>query len=97
MKRGIRSIGLIMLVLFMVVGVTGCGVLVSEDSVAGSVEKQGYRNVQIISKHIFFVEWRGCGKGDAVAFKATAINPIGQRVDLTVCSGWPFKGVTIRT
>ena len=88
---------MILLAVLVSAGIAGCGALVSEEGVAKSVEKQGYRDVQIVSKHIFFVGWRGCGKDDEAAFKVTATNPAGQRVDLTVCVGWPFKGVTIRT
>ncbi len=75
----------------------GCGTFVGEGYVAQAVEKQGYKNVRITAKHIFFVSWHGCGKDDNAAFEATAVNANGQQVDLTVCAGWPFKGVTVRT
>ena len=75
----------------------GCGTFVHEENVARAVEKQGYKEVRIIAKHIFFVGWRGCGWDDEAAFEASAVNSAGQRVDLTICAGWPFKGVTVRT
>ena len=93
MKRIWQGIGMLVLA----VTLTGCGAFVNSEHVANAVEKQGYRNVRIVSKHIFFVTWRGCGADDKAAFKATAMNATGQQVDLTVCSGWLFKGVTVRT
>lgn len=93
MKRIWQELGVIVLSLL----VTACGALVDTDRVARAVEKQGYRNVKIVNKHIFFVTWRGCGKDDDVAFKAMAVNAAGQQVDITVCAGWLFKGVTVRT
>lgn len=93
MKQIRQSIGLVFLALMM----TSCGTFVDTDRVARAVEKQGYRDVKITRKHIFFIAWRGCGKDDDAAFKATALNATGQQVDLTACAGWPFKGVTVRT
>lgn len=76
---------------------TGCGAFVSEEDTAKAVEKQGYQNVQIQKKHIFFTNFLGCGENDVAMFKATATNSMGQKVDIIICTGWPFKGVTIRT
>ena len=33
----------------------GCGTLVDTNRVASAIEKQGYRDVKIVSKHIIFV------------------------------------------
>ena len=93
MKQIFQGLGAVVLALLM----TACGTFVDTERVARAVEKQGYRDVQIVSKHIFLVKWSGCGSDDAVAFEATAVNATGQRVNLTVCAGWPFKGVTVRT
>ena len=76
---------------------SGCGFLVSDDRTAEAVEKQGYSDVQLQHIHVFFVHLFGCSKGDAAAYKMSAKNALGRRVDLTACAGWPFKGVTIRT
>ena len=75
----------------------GCGVFVSDSAVVGAVEKQGYRNVEILNSHVFFVNWRGCSGSDDAAYKLLATNVNGQRVELIACAGWPFKGVTVRT
>lgn len=83
--------------IFLSFAIAGCGTFVASDDVARAVEKQGYRNVEIVSKHIFFVAWRGCGTDDDAAFNATGTNAVGEQVDLIVCAGWPFKGVTVRT
>ena len=85
------------LFLLMLVILIGCGVFVSDDSIKVAVGKQGYRNVEIVSKHIIFVNWQGCGKDDEAAFEIKATNSFGAQVDLIACAGWPFKGVTVRT
>ena len=82
---------------FITLFISGCGTFVSNENVTTAVTKQGYKDVEVKSKHIFFVNWRGCGKDDDAAFKMSAINSIGQKVDLIACAGWPFKGVTVRT
>ena len=76
---------------------SGCGVMVDSSKVASAVAKQGYSNVEVHSKGIFFVSWRGCSGSDDAVFKATATNALGKQVDLIICAGWPFKGVTIRS
>lgn len=76
---------------------TSCGACVSDSDVTKAVEKQGYTDVKIKSKHIFTVEMRGCSGSDDAAYKITATNSQGKRVGLTVCAGWPFKGVTVRS
>jgi len=89
-----KKICAIIAMLFML---TACGMFVKEDKVTKAVEKQGYTNVQVLDKHIFFVNWRGCSKSDEAAFDVLATNALGQNVDLVVCAGWPFKGVTVRS
>lgn len=93
MRNKIRV--LLMTVLLLIL--TGCGVFMSRENVVKAVEKQGYTNVQILEKHIFFVDWHGCGSDDDAIFNATATNPTGKQVDILICAGWPFKAVTVRT
>jgi len=62
-----------------------------------NVEKQGYAKVALGTKHYIFVSFRGCSSHDAAMWEAKGINAHGKKVDLIVCSGWPFKGVTVRT
>lgn len=97
MRKGILSAFATALCSTLLAGCVGCGALVSDERVSVAAEKQGYKNVQVVSKHIFFVSWRGCGKDDDAAFNATGVNATGNRVDLIICAGWPFKGVTVRT
>lgn len=76
----------------------GCGYLVDEEEVIQAAEKQGYTNIEIIDSHEIMPKWAGgCGDRDNVAFEATATNSLGKKVDLILCAGWPFKGVTVRT
>tara|TARA_Y100000310_G_C20006690_1_gene501024 strand:- start:136 stop:420 length:285 start_codon:yes stop_codon:yes gene_type:complete len=76
---------------------SGCGLMVDSSSIANAVSKQGYSDVRVHSKGVFFVSWRGCSKSDDAVFKVTAKNALNKQVNLIVCAGWPFKGVTIRT
>lgn len=72
------------------------GVFVNQSEAVNALETQGFKDVQITDKDIIFLSWRGCSETDAAKFEATATNSNGQRVNLFVCSGWPFKGSTIR-
>ncbi len=73
------------------------GVFVGENAAIRALETQGYSEVRIVDKDIWFVGMRGCGDEDAAKFDAVAINPAGNEVDVFVCVGWPFKGATVRT
>lgn len=74
----------------------GQGILVNDSKTIQAVEKQGYSNVQINKKHVFFVDWCGCSKGDDAAYDMTATNPAGNSVAIIACAGI-LKGVTVRT
>ena len=76
---------------------SGCGFLVSDDHTVEAVEKQGYSDVHILEIHPFFASFFGCSNGDVAAYKMSAMNALGRKVNLVACAGWPFKGVTIRT
>ena len=75
----------------------GCGACVDDANVKKAVEKQGYSEVRLTDKSIFFITFRGCSKEDSAKYSARAKNPKGKEVDLIICAGWPFKGVTVRT
>jgi hypothetical protein len=62
-----------------------------------ALKAQGYSEVTIIDKSIYFISLKGCGDDDAVMYRARAKNPAGVMVELTACGGYPFKGFTIRT
>lgn len=91
------SVLLILFIIVVLVGYTCRGACADSTETKQAIEKQGYSNVKITDKSIFFVGWRGCSSNDAIQYDVTAKNPKDQTVDLIVCSGWPFKGVTIRT
>jgi len=92
-KNMIRLFGLFCVIPFGL----GCGILVNDNNVINAVKKQGYRNIEIVNKHIFFVNWRGCSKEDEACYDLIATNSNGERVNILACAGWPFKGVTVRT
>lgn len=88
-------IGTIFLLIF--IAAIGRGALVSEDVAVAALETQGYSNIRIESSAWFAVGLRGCDSRDAAKFNAVAINPAGKEVHLFVCTGWLFKGATIRS
>lgn len=73
------------------------GILVNESVAIKALETQGFGDVEITKRAWFAVDYRGCSSSDVVKFEAIAINPIGKRVNVFVCAGWPFKGATIRS
>jgi len=90
---------LLYIVLFLIlVGLDAtCGTCVSKESTVNAVEKQGYSNIEVLDKNVFFVSWRGCSGSDDAMFTMKATNSVGKDVEIMACAGWPFKGVTVRT
>ena len=88
----------VFLIAIVIVAITMCrGVLVDESKAVRALEAQGFSDIEITDKAWFIVGLRGCSEHDAVKFMATATNPVGKKVEVYVCSGWIFKGATIRT
>lgn len=92
-----KEIVLLIVVLFLMVGSTCRGAFVDESVAVTSLEKQGYTDIKIIDHDWFLVGWKGCDEKDAAKFTAIAKNPIGNEVEVFICTGWFFKGATIRT
>ena len=84
-------------ILALTVLASGCGVLCDDTKVAKAVEKQGYSDVNLYNKSVVFRSWSGCSASDDASWDGTATNPAGVKVNIIVCAGWPFKGVTVRT
>ncbi len=101
--KGFSALGLIIELLmisvlaFMIFLFIDRGIFAGKEIAVRALEKQGYQQVEIIGKSGLLVGLQGCEVGDAAKFTATALNPIGKKVDIFVCAGWPFKGATIRT
>jgi len=91
-------IGLVALGVLLFIGFgTFRGIFVPEARALEALEKQGYTE-GVITDHSWFVPGlQGCDGKDAAVFEANAINPVGKRVDVIVCTGFFFKGATIRT
>jgi hypothetical protein len=69
----------------------------SIESATRAIEDHGYSNVENVQQHWLGSHLTyGCDSKDAYAFTASAINPAGRRVNLTACTGYYFKGYTIR-
>ncbi len=99
MKVFFSIIGLVLVVLLLgvLVGIIPVGMFVPESRAIRALETQGYSQVEITHKAVYFIGWRGGDKCDKVRFTAKAINPIGKEVTVYVFSGWLLKGCTIRT
>lgn len=69
---------------------------VDTNTARNAAETAGYTDVKVKDTHYFFVGFYGCSSGDAAAFDVRAKNPQGKDVSILVCSGWPFKGSTVR-
>lgn len=73
------------------------GIMVNDDTARLAATIQGYSNVKVVDHSWFAVGLRGCSGGDAARFTVKATNLAGKDVQFYVCSGWLFKGATIRT
>ena len=91
-----RLLKSILLVLILGTMVTGCGACVDDGRIIAGVEIQGFSNVKILDKSIFFVGLHGCSDSDNAAYDVEATNARGQRVQLMACAG-VYKGVTVRS
>lgn len=66
-----------------------------EDRARRSLETQGYAEVKTTG-HSVWSSAHGCSDSDSYAIKATAKNPRGQPVHVTVCCGAVLKSCTVR-
>lgn len=73
------------------------GFFVSEDVAIRALKAHGFSDIEILDKDVFLVYFRGCSNTDCAKFDIRAKNPLGETVELYVCSGWLFKGATVRT
>ncbi len=85
------------LMFLIAVGSNFTGALVNEKVAIRALDSQGYSNIKITDHSWFAVSLRGCDKGDAARFTAKATNPTGKETEVYVCTGWLFKGATVRT
>ena len=93
----IINILVVLALIGLIVGYAFRGSCVDDADTKQAVEKQGYADVKLYGKTIFFVGFSGCDSNDAAKYGAKAKNAQGKEVDLIVCSGWPFKGITVRS
>ena len=61
-----------------------------------TLKKQGFTDVEVTGRWPFVALMFGCGEGYIVAFKVSATDAKGERIEkITVCAGL-FKGTTTR-
>jgi hypothetical protein len=85
------------LVILLALGSCSRGAFVDESKAISALSTQGYSDIHITKKNWFAPGLFGCSEKDAVKFDAIATNPVGRRVEVSVCTGFLFKGSTIRT
>lgn len=73
------------------------GAFAPEDRALRAVEALGFTDVHVVRHTWFLVGLHGCDDRDAALFEVEGTNQNGTPVRIFVCSGWPFKGSTIRT
>ena len=88
-------ISLFAIVFMILFGMRGC--MVSATKAISAMEEQGFSEVEILDHSYLFVGLQGCDSKDSAAFDVRAKNTNGKTVNMVVCSGWPFKGATIRS
>lgn len=86
-------------IIFLIIAIflVSAGNFVDESVAVEALHKQGFTDIKIIEKDWLFVGYRGCSDDDSVKFTAIAKNPRNETVEVYVCSGWLFKGSTVRT
>ena len=92
-----RHLLLTALIIVLFLGSCARGALISEDIAVRALDTQGYSDITITDHSWFAIGMRGCDEKDAARFTATTKNPAGKEVQVYVCTGWIFKGATIRT
>ena len=86
---------LVLTLVFLACWIFG-GYFVDEERVVKTMEANaGIEDIQIIEKWRFFSTVGGCGYADAAGFEVTATRD-GQKIKALLCTGWWFKGATIR-
>ena len=84
-------------VIAITVGLMMTGSCVDSADAIKAAEVQGFTDVELSGHDWFAVSLRGCSRSDAAKFRMQATNHQGQRVSIYVCSGWMFKGHTVRS
>jgi hypothetical protein len=97
MKTSLGCLLMIGVLVVILLVATVPGLFVKEAVAVRAAQIQGFTDIQVTGRYVVAVALRGCGQNDSVRFDVTAKNVRGERVQFYVCSGWLFKGATIRT
>jgi hypothetical protein len=96
------SLGIIIVVVIAVlIGIFNApvrGAFVSIERAQAVAHTQLSPNAELAGRSVWFVNWKGCDKGDVALFRVKPyVSADGQTVNnAIVCAGWPFKGMTVR-
>ena len=72
------------------------GCWVADEEGVYTLQTLGFDNIKVEEKDWFAVGLRGCSSTDAAKFEAVVVNSNGITIKVLVCTGWPFKGATVR-
>lgn len=60
---------------------------VPTEEIIRSIEQQGFSNVSVTERANMLVQYKGCGKGDAIMVRFTAKNGKGDKISAIACRG----------
>jgi len=93
----IEAAMMVVLVVLVIFSTFLPGLLVDQRVAVDAMGSAGYTNVQVVSRWTFLVGIAGCSGEDSVKFDVIATGPNGKQIkNAYVCSGFLFKGSTIR-
>ena len=91
-------VGALSVLVSIVLIVASCsrGALVNPADSIRAASALGFSEATVVRSTWLFPVFSGCDGGDALAVTLDATNPVGQQTQVIACSGWPFKGWTVR-
>lgn len=104
MRIALKLVGgllLILAVMYLAIGLVSVSQVnlgPSKEQVQKAIEDQNYTEVVVLDKVWFgSTVIHGCGGEDVFAFPFTAKNAQGNQIEAAACTGYIWKGVTIRS
>lgn len=83
----------------VLIGSRGCGSVPGDQEAINAAGTFGFTEAQVNDSHSWMPSRYGCGDDDSIAFDMTGKNPLGRKVDFTICCGSTLtygKGCTLR-
>lgn len=77
-------------------GSYSCALAIPDSRAVDALKVQGFKDVKVVHKDMFFVSCKGGSESDSVRFVCEATNPANQKVKIYVYCGY-WKGSTVRS